>query len=177
MSDQAAPRPQSPEAESLLRYHIFQLDLPPDGCYLFTFSCPERPSTYSNALLVRHGKIVGLTEYVPVLLSSSEDGACGLAITQHHLTFRPDGSVGSPDIASPGIAMRLKNPERATMTWEPLMPVQEADAALKGLRQRVTAVIDEFLDRPGHCGPLEGFAACERAMDAGHFGAAFPERA
>jgi hypothetical protein len=161
MSSQAASRSQQPhEAEPELRYHIFQLDIPPDGCYLFTFSCPERSSTYFNALMVQHGQIVGLTEHTPVLLGTSENPIGGLAITLPltHPVLE-DGSVGGP-----GFAMRLRNPESATMSWDRLMSVKEADTAFKGLRKKVTTVVEEFLDRPGHCGPTEAYAECEEAF-------------
>ena len=141
-------------------YHIFQLDIPSDGCYLFSFSTPEKPLTYSNALMVQHGQIVGLMAHIPLLLRTSEDPVGGLAITYPVLE---DGSIGGP-----GIVMRSRNPELATMTWEPLMPVKEADAAFKGLLQNVTkmnTMIEEFLDRPGHSGFVEGFTACKEAMD------------
>ena len=116
----AVSQPQEAQPE-LLRYHTFQLNIPPDGCYLFTFSCPEKQSTYFNALMVRHGQIVGLTQHTPVLLSTSEDPVGGLAIG--HLILE-DGSMGGP-----GFVMRLRNPERATMSWERLMSVMEADTA------------------------------------------------
>jgi hypothetical protein len=157
MSSQAAIHSQQThEAEPELRYHIFQLDIPPDGCYLFTFSCPERSSTYFNALMVQHGQIVGLTEHTPVLLGTSENPIGGLAITHPVLE---DGSVGGP-----GFAMRLRNLESTTMSWDRLMSVKEADTAFKELRKKVATVVEEFLDRPGHCGPMEAFAECEEAF-------------
>jgi hypothetical protein len=111
MSSHEPALSQPQEAQPELRYHTFKLDIPPDGCYLFTFSCPERQSTYFNALMVRHGQVVGLTQHTPVLLSTSEDPVGGLAIG--HLILE-DGSMGGP-----GFAIWLRNPERATMSWEP----------------------------------------------------------
>jgi hypothetical protein len=137
-------------AEPKLEYHEVLLDLPPDGCYLFTFVPLDK--TYSNALMVRSGRIVGLTEYVPIILATSEDNIGGLVISL------PDGTQQGDAKYHPRIIMRLQYPEKVGMRWEPLMPIADADMALQAVQRSVNAVVEEFLDRPGHCGPVQSFA-------------------